>query len=225
MDCLCCDAQKLEVTCGSRIDSLQYEFDIQDNLKHVSHERHEDHEARMSSSAMAAKMERDIRRRFWISFLLTIPIILYSPFVRSYLGILFPAPFDVSWLLLVLTSIIVFGPGSLFFKGAYYSLRSKTLNMSVLIATGVGAAYLFSILFMFLGLEDTFFEAAAMLVTFVLFGHWMEMKSRRGTSDALQALFKLVPQKARVIRNGKQEEVPVEELKVNDIVVVRPGDN
>ncbi len=80
----------------------------------------------------------------------------------------------------------------MFISGAYHSLRRGMLNMSVLIATGVLAAYVFSVLITFVG-GETFFEAAAMLVTFVLFGHWMEMRSRRGTNEALHALFDLVP--------------------------------
>ena len=83
----------------------------------------------------------------------------------------------------------------MFISGAYEALRSRKLDMSVLIVVGVLAAYLASAYLTVIGSSDLFYEAATMLVTFVLFGHWMEMKSRRGTSDALQALFKLVPPK------------------------------
>jgi len=95
--------------------------------------------------------------------------------------------------------------------------------MSVLIATGVLAAYLFSVLITFLG-GETFYEAAAMLVTFVLFGHWMEMRSRRGTTDALRALFDLVPPQATVIRDGEEMTIPSSEVRFDDTVVLRPGD-
>jgi Cu2+-exporting ATPase len=95
--------------------------------------------------------------------------------------------------------------------------------MSVLIATGVLAAYLFSVLITFLG-GETFYEAAAMLVTFVLFGHWMEMRSRRGTNDALRALFDLVPPQATVIRDGEEITIPSSEVQLGDTVVLRPGD-
>ena len=88
--------------------------------------------------------------------------------------------------------------------------------MSVLIATGVLAAYLASVLLTVVGEEDTFFEAGAMLVTFVLFGHRMEMKSRRGTTDALRALFDLVPPKANVLRNGEEIEIPSSEIVVGE---------
>ncbi len=112
----------------------------------------------------------------------------------------------------------------MFISGAYQALRSRKLDMSVLIAVGVLAAYLASAYLTVIGSSDLFYEAAAMLVTFVLFGHWMEMKSRRGTSDALQALFKLVPPKARVIRGGAESEVPTAEVVQGDILALRPGD-
>ena len=97
--------------------------------------------------------------------------------------------------------------------------------MSVLIATGVLAAYLFSVLLTVARPgSETFYEAAALLVTFVLFGHWMEMRSRRGTSDALRALFNLVPPQAKVIRGGKEIAIPSAEIVHNDVVVLRPGD-
>src|SRR3712207_9066478 len=95
--------------------------------------------------------------------------------------------------------------------------------MSVLIATGVLAAYVFSVLITFIG-GEAFFEAAAMLVTFALFGHWMEMRSRRGTNDALRALFDLVPPQAMVIRNGQETTIPSSDVQVGDLVLLRPGD-
>src|SRR4029453_517529 len=113
--------------------------------------------------------------------------------------------------------------GWMFISGAYQSLRRRVLNMSVLIATGVLAAYLSSLYLTFVG-GETFFEAAAMLVTFVLFGHWMEMRARRGTNDALRALFDLVPPRAAVIRDGQEVSIPSADVQVDDIVLLRPGD-
>jgi magnesium-transporting ATPase (P-type) len=95
--------------------------------------------------------------------------------------------------------------------------------MSVLIATGVLAAYVFSVVITIGDLGETFYEAAAMLVTFVLFGHWMEMKARRGTTDSLRALFDLVPPTATVVRNGQDVEVPTTEIAVGEIIRLRPG--
>src|SRR3990167_9355678 len=103
--------------------------------------------------------------------------------------------------------------------------RRFFISLAVSIATGVLAAYLFSVLITFIQpASETFYEAAALLVTFVLFGHWMEMKSRRGTSDSLRALFDLVPPKATVIREGKELSIPSAEIVQGDIVLLRPGD-
>lgn len=195
------------------------------DVSEMSHAGHQDHEAAMTNPLIAKQMEQDMRRRFFVSFFLSIPIVLYSPLGLNYFGLDLPTPIPAHWLLFILTTPIVFWTGSIFITGTYYSLKARVLNMSVLIATGVLAAYLFSVLLTILrpGTE-TFYEAAALLVTFVLFGHWMEMKSRRGTSDALRALFDLVPPKARVIRNGTEIEVLTSEIIHGDIVVLRPGD-
>ena len=186
---------------------------------------HMDHESAMTNPQMAKKMERDMRRRFFVSLILSIPIFLLSPVGANFFGIHLVSPAITNWLLLILTTPIVFWTGSIFITGTYYSLKAKKLNMAVLIATGVLAAYLFSVLLTLIRPgSETFYEAAALLVTFVLFGHWMEMKSRRGTSDALRALFDLVPPKANVIRDGKEISIPSADIIHDDIVVLRPGD-
>ncbi len=186
---------------------------------------HADHETAMTNPQIAKAMETDMRRRFLVSFLLSIPIFLYSPVGINFFGLNLPTPIPVNWLLLVLTTPIVFWTGSIFITGTYYSLRAKKLNMAVLVATGVLAAYLFSVLLTFIRPDsETFYEAAALLVTFVLFGHWMEMKARRGTSDALRALFDLVPPKATVIRDGRESVILSSDIIKGDTVVVKPGD-
>ncbi|MBI5733440.1 MAG: copper-translocating P-type ATPase [Candidatus Kerfeldbacteria bacterium] len=190
----------------------------------LSQINHQDHEAAMTNPQIAKKMEADMRRRFWVSLALSIPIFLYSPVGINFFGFNLPTPVPVNWLLLVLTTPIVFWTGSIFITGTYYSLKARKLNMAVLIATGVLAAYLFSALLTLIRPDsETFYEAAALLVTFVLFGHWMEMKSRRGTSDALRALFDLVPPQASVIRDGQEILIPSAEVVKDDIVVIRPG--
>ena len=178
----------------------------------------------MSDPGMAAAMERDMRTKFFIALALTIPTVLYSPLGMNLLGVMLPSfGLDMDLIMLVLSTPVVWYCGWMFISGAYHSLRRRVLNMSVLIAVGVLAAYLGSIVLMALG-QETFFEAAAMLVTFVLFGHWMEMRSRRGTNDALRALFDLVPPQATVIRDGQERTIPSAEVLVDDIVLLRPGD-
>lgn len=178
----------------------------------------------MSDPAMAAGMEVDIRRKFWIALVLSTAIILLSPMGKMFGISISLSAATRSWALLLLTTPVVFWCGSMFISGAFYALRSRKLDMSVLIAVGVLAAYLASVYLTIIGSSDLFYEAAAMLVTFVLFGHWMEMKSRKGTSDALQALFKLVPPKARVIRDGEETEVATSEVVQGDVLTLRPGD-
>ena len=185
---------------------------------------HADHERAMTDPMMAKEMEADMRRRFFVSLGLTVPIVLYSPMGEMLFNISLPSPIPKELLLFLLTTPIVFWTGSIFITGTYYSLKARKLNMAVLIATGVLAAYLGSIALSFYDTGEAFYEAAAMLVTFVLFGHWMEMKSRRGTSDSLRALFDLVPPQARVLRDGKEATVASAEVVPGDIVVLKPGD-
>jgi len=234
-ECFSCQSERLSVTCGSAMEAKQYEYDLDENLKHEKHGdhggghdmkkmSHTDHEAAMNNPQMAEAMEKDMKRRFFIALILTVPIFLYSPLAMNFFKIPPPSFIPVNWLLFILATPIVFWVGSIFIVGAWRSLKNGTLNMSVLISVGVLAAYLFSVpITLFIG-GETFFEAAAMLVTFVLFGHWMEMKSRRGTSESLRALFDLVPPKAIVIRGGEEKEILTSEIKLGDAVLVRPGD-
>ncbi len=172
---------------------------------------------------MAKLMQEDIRNKFFFSLILTIPILAYS-MGRMLLNWNLPSPLPIPWLLFLLTTPVFFYGGWLFLYSSYYELKNRKLGMSVLIAVGITAAYGFSVVLTLLGSHETFYEAAAMLITFVLFGHWMEMKSKQGTTDALQALFNLVPPQARVLRNGKEELVPTADVKLGDILVLKPGD-
>jgi Cu2+-exporting ATPase len=206
------------ISMGTKHDRMQYEMPA----THADHGDHADHD--MSDPNMAKKMERDMRNKFFVALLLTIPTVLYSPLGMNMLGVRLPTfGLGENIIMLLLSTPVVFYSGWIFISGAYHSLRRRTLNMSVLIATGVLAAYLFSVLITFLG-GETFYEAAAMLVTFVLFGHWMEMRSRRGTNDALRALFDLVPPQATVLRDGEEITIPSSEVRLDDTVILRPGD-
>lgn len=180
--------------------------------------------AGLAGREMAKLMEEDIRNKFFFSLLFTIPIIAYSPLGQKILGLTLPSPIPVSWLLFLLTTPVFLYGGWLFLYSSYWALKKKNLDMSVLIAVGITAAYGFSVILTLLGSADSFYEASAMLITFVLFGHWMEMKSRRGTTDALQALFNLVPPQARVLRQGKEVLIPTAEVNLGDILVLKPGD-
>ena len=182
----------------------------------------------MSDPAMARAMEADMRNRFFAALVLTIPIILYSSLGMHLFGLHLPTPFGISsnWVLLVLTTPVVWWAGWMFHAGAWRALGNRTLNMNVLVSLGVLVAYLFSVFAtLFAPQVETSYDAAAMLVTFVLFGHWMEMRSRRGSSDALNALLRLAPTQANLIGpDGLVQTVPVEQVQVGDLLLLRPGE-
>jgi Cu2+-exporting ATPase len=178
----------------------------------------------LAGREMARLMEVDIRQKFFFALILSVPIIAYSPLGEKILKIQLPAPIPVAWILFLLTTPVFFYSGWIFLYSTYKALQAKTLNMAVLIAVGITAAYAFSVVLTFIGSSDSYYEAAALLITFVLFGHWMEMKSRCGTTDALQALFNLVPPQARLFKNGREELVPTAQIKVGDILILKPGD-
>src|SRR3989454_6492795 len=178
----------------------------------------------VSGREMARLMELDIRNKFLFALILSVPIIFYSPLGKFISGFQPSAPIPVPWLLFLLTTPVFFYSGWIFLYSSFRALQHRTLNMSVLIAVGITAAYSFSVLLTILQSADSYYEAAALLVTFVLFGHWMEMRSRRGTTDALQALLQLVPPQARVVRDGSEILVSTSELEVGDIIVLKPGD-
>lgn len=178
----------------------------------------------LAGEEMARMMERDIRRKFFFALVLSIPIIAYSPLGEKLLGSGLPTPVSLPWLLFILTTPVFFYSGWIFLYSSYQALKRRTLNMAVLIAVGITAAYGFSVALTFLGSKDSYYEAAVLLIAFVLFGHWMEMRSRRGTSEALRALFNLLPPQANVVRNNKEIAIPSAEIIHGDIVVLRPGD-
>jgi Cu2+-exporting ATPase len=177
----------------------------------------------LAGRQMAKLMEEDIRNKFFFALILTIPILAYS-MGRMMFGWNLPSPLPIPWLLFILTTPVFFYSGWLFLYSSYFELKTLRLGMSVLIAVGISAAYGFSVVLTLLGSSDSYYEAAAMLITFVLFGHWMEMKSRRGTTDALQALFNLVPPQARLWKNGIESMVATSSIVIGDILILKPGD-
>ncbi len=168
-------------------------------------------------------MVRSMRNRFWICLLFSVPIFVYSP-----MGNLFtpPAPpFGLAlnlWLFLLASAAILYPIGP-FVVAAWRALKTRKLNMAVLVVLSVGVGYLFSVGATFFFKSDQFFEAVAVLLVFILLGHWLEMRARAGASSAIKALMDLTPAKAFVFRNGAEVEVSTAEVLVGDIVVIRPG--
>ncbi|HEY3080155.1 MAG TPA: copper-translocating P-type ATPase [Chloroflexota bacterium] len=196
------------------------------SVEHAAHAgmAHAGHD--MSDPRMAAAMEADMRRRFWLSLVLALPVVVYSP-LGMLLGPRLPTPLGLphDWVMLAFATPVALWTSSVFHLGAYESLRSRVLNMNVLVSLGILTSYLFSLgLTLFAPGQETFYEAAVMLAVFLLFGHWIEMKARRGSSDAVRKLLDLAPRTATVERDGGQVEVPVAQIAVGDVVVLKPGD-
>jgi len=189
-------------------------------------EPHHHHHAPDPHARHGAHMVQDMLRRFIGSAILTVPIILYSPLGTSLFGRALAPPFGLSPGLLsfVLTSIVVWWGGWPFVSSAARSLRQGELTMMTLIATGILVSYVYSAAVTFGLRGEPFYDAAAMLTAFSLLGHWMEMRSRFVTGRAVEALLELAPPTARRVRDGQEEEVPLEAIAVGDVLVVRPGD-
>ncbi|NUR71050.1 MAG: copper-translocating P-type ATPase [Hamadaea sp.] len=185
---------------------------------------HEDHESG-GHEGHGASMVADMFRRFLVSAVLTIPIVLFSP-IGETIGFTAHPPFGLSmaWFGLILATPVVWWGGWPFISAAARSLRRGEVTMMTLIATGILVAYLYSVGATLLGEEDVFFEAAAMLTTLSLIGHWLEMRSRYATGRAVEALLNLAPPTARVRRDGRESEVPLEQVVTGDEIVVRPGE-
>jgi Cu2+-exporting ATPase len=182
---------------------------------------HGGHHAGMSMDDMV----RDMRNRFLVAAVLSVPILLWSPIGREVLGFTAAAPFglrdDVFSLLLSLP--VVFYSAWIFFDGAWRALRARTLDMMVLVAVAVGAGWLYSLIITLTGGGEVFYEAATVLTAFVLLGHWFEMRARGGANEAIRTLLELAPPRAVVLRDGRPVEVPTAEVAVGDLLLVRPG--
>ncbi len=178
-----------------------------------------------------AHMVQDMLRRLIGSAVLTLPIVHWSP-LGAIVGFpnrcpLFPLFFfGISlgiWGFVFGTPVVLWG-GWVFLNSAWRSLRRGDVTMMTLIAPGVLVSYSFSVAVTFFLQGEVFYEAAAMLTTLSLLGHWLEMRARFSTGKAVEALLRLAPATARVRRNGEETDVPVEQVRVGDIVVTRPGD-
>ena len=167
--------------------------------------------------------EAMFRRRFWVSTLLSVPVILFSPFIQRTLGFRMPE-FPGSGWITPLFAVIVFAYGGLpFLRMAVPELRNRQPGMMMLISLAISVAFVYSLAALFIG-GDTFFWELVTLVDIMLLGHWLEMRSVRQASGALNELAKLMPDTAeRLTADGEVELVPAAELRSGDLVMVRPG--
>jgi P-type Cu2+ transporter len=177
--------------------------------------------AGMSMEAMA----RDMRNRFVVALVFTVPIVAWSKAGTTLLGTELPTPFGLDrdiWGLLLSLPVVLYA-SSIFFTGAVAALRARTLDMMVLVAVAIGVGWLYSVAATFFIEGEVFYEAAGMLASFVLLGHWFEMRARGGANDAIRTLLDLAPPMAVVLRDGEPAEVPTAEVVVGDVLLIRPG--
>ncbi len=172
------------------------------------------------------EMIQDLKRRFFISIIFTVPIIILSPLIQSIFGIERLIHFPYQYLLLfLLSSIVYFYGGYPFFKGFYRDIIKHNLGMDTLITVAITTAYLYSTAVVF-GLQGgVFFWELATLIDIMLIGHWLEMKSVMGASNAIEELVKLMPSHANKLDSeGRIISVPISDLELGDSIIVKPGE-
>lgn len=162
-------------------------------------------------------------RKFWISALLTIPVVLYSGILKEVAGFTAPEFTGSEYIPLLLGSIVFFYGGLVFMKGAVRELRAKLPGMMTLIGLAISVAYFYSVFVSVTGSGEALYWELTTLITVMLLGHWLEMRAVSGAQGALKELSKLLPDTAEVVRNGEKKQIPLSELLVGDIVFVRPG--
>lgn len=201
------------VTTGNLIDAV---IDAGYGASEISESSHTEEKARR-----LAAYQTELRL-FWISSALTLPLVLQ-------MGAMFSGhDMDMlpRWLQWLLATPVQFWIGRRFYIGGWHSLRGGGANMDVLVALGTSMAYFFSAVVTALTLDQhVYFEASAAIITLVLLGKLMEARAKGKTSEAIEALIRLQPKTARIERNGEILEVPASSLQVNDIFIVRPGEN
>ncbi len=182
------------------------------------------HGGHHAGAAMAA-MVADMRHRFLVAAVASVVVLLWSPIGRDVFGFTVAAPFGLrDDVFTLIASLPVVGYSAwIFFDGAVRALRARTLDMMVLVAVAVGAGWLYSLVVTLTGGGEVFYEAATVLTTFVLLGHWLEMRARGGANEAVRTLLQLAPPKATVLRGENPVEVPTDQVQVGDLLLIRPG--
>ncbi len=182
--------------------------------QHTKHEAHQNHDKHQGHSPEM------FREKFWLSLILTIPTLLYSTMIQSWLDFSMPTFFGSRYIPLLFGTILFFYAGTVFIKGALAEIRSRQPGMMSLISLAIVVSYIYSIATTFFLQGSEFFWELSTLITIMIFGHWMEMKSVMNAQGALNELAKLLPDVAELV-DGKI--VPLSELKVGDTLLIRPG--
>ena len=194
-----------------------------DPVDHGSHDVHDDHGGHGGHTDHTGH-ETMFRRRFWVCLALTVPVLLYSEHVQMLLGFRPPAFPGSEWVAPALSVIIFLYGGLPFLQMAIPEIRNRKPGMMTLISLAITVAFVYSVATVFAPIGADFFWELATLVTIMLLGHWLEMRSVRQASGALDELAKLLPDTAeRVAEDGRIEQVPVAQLRASDLFLVRPG--
>lgn len=192
-------------------------------MDHSHHEHHHDNNEHQEHDKHAGHSVAMFKDKFWLSLLLTIPVLVYSEMIQHWLNITPPAFPGSQYVPFVLSTVIFFYGGMVFIRSALGELKAKLPGMMTLISLAIITAYVYSIATQFFIKGETFFWELATLVTIMLLGHWLEMASVAKAENALDAISKLLPDKAEKLVNGKPKQVLLSELKVSDLVLIRPG--
>ena len=196
--------------------------------EHSHHHQNHDHHSESDSSAAgfdkhAGHHTPDFLKRFWITLVLSVPVLQLSHMIQQWLGFTIAFQGD-KYVLLVLGSIIYFYGGMPFFKGFLGEVKAGAIGMMTLVALAITVAYVYSVAVVF-GLPGMeFFWELATLIVLMLLGHWLEMRSQMAASKALQSLVALLPNDVTVEQNGSPVKIKLEQLKNGDTVIIRPGE-
>ncbi|RST26055.1 heavy metal translocating P-type ATPase [Chryseobacterium lacus] len=196
--------------------------------EHSHHHQNHGHHSESDSSAAgfdkhAGHHTPDFLKRFWITLVLSVPVLLLSHMIQQWLGFTIAFQGD-KYVLLVLGSIIYFYGGMPFFKGFLGEVKAGAIGMMTLVALAITVAYVYSVAVVF-GLPGMdFFWELATLIVIMLLGHWLEMRSQMAASKALQSLVALLPNDVTVEHNGSPVKIKLEQLKNGDTVIIRPGE-
>ncbi|MDP2814459.1 MAG: copper-translocating P-type ATPase, partial [Erysipelotrichaceae bacterium] len=188
------------------------------------HDKHQDKEMKHDQHDHHAMMVEDFKKRFFVSLFIMVPILMLSPMIQMFLNVDWRFSGDSLILFLLSTVLYIYG-GKPFLTGSWDELKKKEPAMMTLIAFAITTAYIYSTAAVFLKIGNDFFWELATLIVIMLLGHWIEMKSIMGASNALNELLKLMPEEAhRIQEDGKTIEVLVSELKKGDHILVKPGE-
>jgi Cu2+-exporting ATPase len=199
--------------------SMAHQEHTDHDHKHDDHSGHDHHDHHDHGDMVA-----DFKKRFFISLAITIPILVMSPMIQEFIGVNWRFTGD-SYILFALSTMIFFYGGWPFISGGMAELKDKNPGMMTLIGLAILVAYVYSSMTVFGWEGQDFFWELATLIDIMLLGHWIEMRSVMGASNALEELAKLMPDKAhRLDEHGNVEDVKIADLQNEDLVLVRPGE-